>query len=139
MTVNSASVLGGLISLALVGTVQADDDAFKHVNLGFGADQGDLSITGSFGRFNGFASNQGMALDYLLIKQPIKKAWPVNVFIGGGAYISRHNDVALRLPMGVEFSFAKHWNIYAQLIPNWQATRPQGPDLAIGYGLRFHF
>ncbi len=139
MTINSATTLGAAFTLSLISTVQAANDTFKHVNIGFGTDQGELSITGSLGQFNGFASNQGMALDYLVIKHRVKKDWPVHVFMGGGAYVSRHNDFALRLPMGVEVSFAKSWNIYGQLIPNWQVTRPRKADLAAGYGLRFQF
>lgn len=139
MKTDKATALSAVFILSLSGMVHAEEDPFQFVNLGFGVDQGDLSITGSLGRFNGFASNEGMALDVIFSKGRFNKNWPIYVYVGGGGFVSRDNDFAARLPVGLEVTLGKSWNIYAQLIPSKQLSTPHESELIVGYGLRFQY
>ena len=139
MKIDKATATSAVFTLALASMVHAEDDPFQLVNLGFGFDQGDVSLVGSLGRFNGFASNHGMALDFIFIKGRFKKTWPIYGYIGGGGFISKHNDFSARLPLGLEVTLAKSWNIYAQLIPSQQLSTPHESELIVGYGLRFQY
>ena len=80
-----------------------------------------------------------MALDFVLLKGRFKKSWPVYGYVGGGIFVSKHNIFYNRLPLGVEYAFAKSWNAYMQLIPNVRTSKPDETDLVTGFGLRFQY
>lgn len=139
MNIGKATASSAICALLLAGPADAGEDLFRHINFGYGVDQGDTSLVGSLGRFNGYASNQGMALDFILLKGRLKKSWPVYAYLGAGIFVSRKDIFYTRLPLGVEYAFAKDWNVYAQLVPNARTARPDETDVVTGFGLRFQY
>lgn len=143
MKISKTTLYVALLGLSLSGPALArDDDAetpFRGMNIGIGNDQGGTILTGTISRFNGFISNQGLAVDVIAFRHAPVKTWPLNLYIGGGLYISRDNEFSARLPLGVEYAFARHGNIYAQYVPILPFTDEQDDEPVVGYGIRLQF
>ncbi len=146
MKISRKTLLAALLGLTLVGAGHAEESALKGVKLGFGFDQG-FGVAGSIDKFNGFIGNDGIAVDYIFARGRFNKTDPVNWYVGGGGFGEWGDGAGIRVPFGVELSFAKttepsfakHWDIYGQLTPNLKLGNDSKFGLDAGIGLRYLF
>jgi len=127
-----------IIATVFLGTAHAEESSWKGLKLGFGADRG-LGISGSLGQFNGFVGNDGLAVDYLFMKEKLESEYPLHWYIGGGGYVDWDGDFGVRAPVGAEFAFAKNVDAYAQVIPHLRLNHDAKFKLGIGIGIRYQF
>ena len=96
-------VISIIYFLMLAGTVAAEENALKGIKLGFGFDQG-FGVAATLGKFNGFLGNDGVAVDYIFIKEKFSEVdlEALHWYIGGGGFIRWDSAFGVRLPVGVE-------------------------------------
>jgi len=138
MNVYKTAALCFIFSLMLFGTAQSEESPLKGIKLGFGYDR-DFGIVGSIGKFNGFLGNDGLAVDYIFMKQKLNEKDPVYWYVGGGGYVDWDGDLGARLPIGGEFYFAKNLDVYAQVIPRLRINHNAEFGLDFGIGVRYQF
>ncbi len=117
-----------------------NSQARESFKLGFGVDRG-LGIVGSINQFNGFVGNDGFSIDYLFLKQSLKNnaSNGVRWSVGAGGYKDWDGDFGVRLPVGIEWNFAKNIDAFAQAIPAFQIEEDSKFKLDFGLGIRYHF
>lgn len=108
-------IITALIVASSFLTIQSANAA----KIGAGFDQG-FGIAGQFSNINAFIGNDGISADYLLKQGAFGKDIPFNWYVGAGAYIdwSGHDELGLRVPLGVTLPFASKWDVYGQFSPN---------------------
>lgn len=140
--------LGFICTLMFIGTVHAEDNALTGTKLGFGHDRG-FGVVGTMGKFNGFLGDDGVAVDYIFIKNKLDVANPLYWYVGAGGFGDWDGDFGVRVPVGVELYFAKDLDVYAQVIPrlrfnnhnNNNSDNHGTADLGLdfGIGVRYQF
>ena len=141
MRIMKTAVLSLIFAVMLIGTVQAEDAPLKGIKLGFGFDRG-FGIVGSMGKFNGFIGNDGVAVDYLFMKAPLKLEdvnVPMSWYVGAGGFGDWDGDLGVRLPVGLEMGFAKRVDGFAQVIPRFRFNNGSDFGLDFGIGVRYQF
>jgi len=137
-----ALVLGSICALSLSTTVNAEEaNALQGVKLGFGYDMG-FGMTAQLDKFNGFIGNDGLAVDYVIVKEKIENidsTIPFQWYIGAGGYAEWDGDFGGRAPVGIEASFATGWDVYAQIIPELEIVDDFEFGLGAGLGVRYQF
>ena len=138
MNIFKAIALSFFISLIFVGTALSEENPLKGMKLGFGFDRG-FGVTGTIGQFNGFLGNDGIAVDYIFMKQKFNEKDPLYWYIGGGGFGDWDGDWGARLPVGGEFYFAENLDVYAQVIPRLRVNHNAKFGLDVGIGVRYKF
>lgn len=134
-------ILGSVCALSLCSIAHAEENPLKGLKLGFGYDQG-FGLTGQLGKFNGFIGNDGLAVDYIVVREKIEAKIPLHWYIAGGGYIDwddKDEDFGARAPVGVEASFATGWDAYAQVIPKLEIIEDFEFGLDAAIGVRYQF
>jgi len=142
-------VISIIYFLMLAGKVAAEENALKGIKLGFGFDQG-FGVAATLGKFNGFLGNDGVAVDYIFIKEKFSEVdlEALHWYIGGGGFIRWDSAFGVRLPVGLEFYFAENWDVYGQIIPRLQFNNNSNDNqhkdnadfgLDFGIGVRYQF
>jgi hypothetical protein len=142
-------VISFICIFMLAGTVAAEENALKGMKLGFGFDQG-FGVAATLGKFNGFLGNDGVAVDYILVKKNLSEVdlEGLHWYVGGGGYIEWDGAFGARIPVGAELYFAENLDVYAQIIPRLQfnnnSNNNQHNDnvdfgLDFGIGVRYQF
>jgi len=104
-----------------------------------------FGLTAQLDRFNGFIGNDGLAVDYILVKekiQNIESTIPFQWYIGAGGYVDwdgKDTDFGARVPVGIEATFATGWDVYAQVIPDLEIVNDFEFGLGAGLGVRYQF
>ena len=129
-------ILSFICAVLLIATAYAEDNALQGIKLGFGFDR-DFGITGAIGDFNGFLGNDGVAVDYIFVKQKLDEANPLYWYVGGGGFIDWDGDFGARLPVGGELYFAENFDAYAQLIPRLRFNNNSKDNRRTNFGLDF--
>ncbi|MBL4797381.1 MAG: hypothetical protein JKY50_08200 [Oleispira sp.] len=135
-------VLSTILSCSLGSIAYAESPtALQGVKLGFGADMG-LGITAQMGKFNGFFGNDGIAVDYIVVKKKLGKkpsATPVHWYAGAGGFGEWKGGAGVRAPVGIEISFAERLDAYVQVIPEFKIIDGAKFGLGGGLGVRYQF
>ncbi len=133
------SVLSLSVTL-LAGTAHAESNSAGGVKLGFGFDRG-FGLTGSMGKLNGFVGNDGVAVDYIFIKNSLKVEVdaPASWYIGAGGYGDWDGDLGVRAPVGLEVAFAERVDAYAHVVPRLRINHGARFGLDFGIGVRYQF
>ena len=135
------------MAIMLFGTAQSEEAPLKGIKLGFGFDRG-FGLTGSIGKINGFLGNDGIAIDYIFMKDKlnVEVDAPVSWYIGAGGFGDWDGDFGLRVPVGVEVGFAKRVDAYAHIIPRLRFNNNNNNSndnadfgLSFGIGVRYQF
>lgn len=113
-------------------------NSLEGVKLGFGYDMG-LGITAQTQNINAFLGNDGLAVDYLLVREGIKGSVPAQWYIGAGGFAEWSGDFGVRLPVGLQANFANNFDAYTQIIPELEIGKDTGFGLGIGLGIRHQF
>ena len=129
-----------ILGLMLIGTTQAEDAPLKGFKLGFGFDRG-FGIVGSMGKLKGFLGDDGVSVDYLFKRDSLNAEVnaPVHWYIGAGGYGDWNGDLGVRLPVGLDVSFAKRVDGYAEVIPRFRFNNNTDFGLDFGIGVRYLF
>ncbi len=132
----SIALLGmTLLSALFVPTAQASIKAGFAYDYGLG---GTLQIDN---KINLFIGNDGVTADYLFKQGRFDdvEGKPFAWYVGGGAFIGWRDDFGVRLPLGVDLSFAQDWHLYGQVSPglNLDDRIKLGIDAAVG--IRYAF
>ena len=135
-------VLSSICACTLSPAVYAENtNALEGVKIGFGYDLG-FGMTAQLDKFNGFIGNDGLAVDYMLVKQKIENidsSIPFQWYIGAGGYVEWDGDFGGRAPIGIQANFATGWDAYAQLIPELEIVDNFEFGLGAGLGVRYQF
>jgi len=137
-----AIVLSSICACLLSTTVTAEEaNALQGVKLGFGYDMG-FGMTAQLDKFNGFIGNDGLAVDYVIVKEKIENidsTIPFQWYIGAGGFVEWDGDLGGRVPVGIEASFATGWDVYAQIIPDLEIVDDFKFGVGAGLGVRYQF
>ena len=137
-----AMVLGSICAYSLSPVVHAENtNVLQGVKLGFGYDLG-FGMTAQLGQFNGFIGNDGLAVDYVIVKEKIENidsTIPFQWYIGAGGFAEWDGDFGVRAPVGIEASFTTGWDIYVQIIPELEIVDDFEFGLGAGLGVRYQF
>lgn len=131
-----AIVFSSICACALSSTASAEG-----VKIGFGTDMG-LGIAAQMGKLNGFFGNDGIAVDYIIVKKKLGKkpsATPVNWYAGAGGFGEWNGGAGVRAPIGIEISFAERLDAYAQVTPELKIIDGSKFGFGGGLGVRYQF
>ena len=150
---NSFKVLSCAALLMVVSNAAfAEKNGPMGIKLGVAFDQG-FGVTAQFdNKINLFLGNDGVAADYLLKTGQFNLKFPVNWYVGLGAVINwghhygyidnngsyredNYNSYGVRVPLGVNYSFAKRWDVYGQIAPDLVFKNRSNDDNDVGFGL----
>ncbi len=135
-------LLSTLCACSLSSVTYAEEaNALQGIKIGFGADMG-LGVAAQMGNYNGFLGNDGLAIDYTLIKEKLGKkpsATPVHWYLGAGGYGQWNGGIGARVPVGIEISFAERFDAYAQVAPELQITDGTKFGFGGGFAVRYQF
>lgn len=137
-------ILSFICTVFPIGTIHAEENSLSGIKLGFGFDRG-FSVVGSMGNLNGFLGDDGIAADYIFMKEKLEGTAPMYWYVGGGGFVDWDGDFGARLPIGGELYFAKNLDAYAQFIPrlkyNNNSNNSDNLDLGLdfGIGVRYQF
>lgn len=134
-------IFGSVCALSLCSIAHAEENPLSGLKLGFGYDQG-FGLTGQLGKFNGFIGNDGLAVDYIIVREKIEAQAPLHWYIAGGGYIDwddKDNDFGARVPVGVDIEFTTGWDAYAQIIPKLEIVEDFEFGLDAAVGVRYQF
>ena len=78
-------------------------------------------------------------MDYWLFNPRLE--WPVKAYIGvgGNFQLGDNFGIGVRFPLGLQLFFARHFELFGELVPGVQFIENSGFDLDAGIGLRFIF
>tara|TARA_R110001592_G_scaffold58639_12_gene177430 strand:- start:10462 stop:10926 length:465 start_codon:yes stop_codon:yes gene_type:complete len=94
------------------------------IKVGVAFDQG-FGITAQFdNKINAFIGNDGLSMDYILKKGAFSSDVPINWYVGIGGAINwddhnNDNSYSVRVPLGASIPFAKSWDVYGQVAPDF--------------------
>lgn len=132
-------LLSSIITCSLNTAVHAENvNSLEGIKLGFGYDMG-LGITAQTKNINGFLGNDGLAVDYMVVRESIQASVPVQWYIGAGGFAEWDGDFGVRLPVGLQANFANNFDAYTHVIPELEIGRDTGFGLGIGLGVRHQF
>ena len=144
-TASKIIVLSSICACTLSTAVNAEEtNALQGLKVGFGYDLG-FGMTAQLGKFNGFIGNDGLAVDYIIVKEKVENTGstiPFQWYIGAGGYVDwdgKDDDFGARAPVGIEASFATGWDVYAQIIPELEIVDNFEFGLGAGLGVRYQF
>ncbi|GEM79528.1 hypothetical protein [Vibrio superstes] len=131
------------LSLTFIATILsagfAASSANASVKLGMGIDQG-LGMNLKFDNtVNLFAGNDGMALDYHFARGSLSSSAPLGWYVGVGGYYEWNDNFGMRLPVGLDWSFASNWNLTAQFSPELQVHHKTKFKFGAGLGVSYQF
>ena len=122
------------------------------IKAGVAFDQG-FGITAQFdNNINAFIGNDGVSVDYILKQGPLDLDVVINWYVGVGGAINwndhgnNDNSYSVRVPLGASLPFAKSWNVYGQIAPDFVLIDRHndndndvefGADLALGVRYAF--
>ena len=138
MKIVQTTTLSILGSLLFVAAVQSAGTPPAEIKLGLGFDRG-FGVAGSLNELNGFIGNDGIAIDYVFVKQKPDDRNPLYWFVSGGGFIDWDGDLGARLPVGGEFHFAKNVDAFAQIIPRFRLNHKSDFGFDLGVGIRYQF
>ena len=134
--------LSALCTISLNSAVYAEGtNAIQGVKLGFGYDMG-FGVTAQLNKFNGFIGNDGLAVDYIVVKEKIENidsTIPFQWYIAAGGFAEWDGDFGGRVPVGIEASFSTGWDVYAQIIPDLEIVDDFKFGVGAGLGVRYQF
>lgn len=108
--------------------------------VGFAHDMGFGVVAQTQGNINIHIGNNGMAGDYLFKNnQKIKEVNDLTWHLGVGAGIEWGGTFLGRVPVGLDWDFAKEWDLYVQLIPGLKLGATTGFNLGHAMGVRYFF
>ncbi|UZE96044.1 hypothetical protein [Alkalimarinus alittae] len=133
-------ILSAVFALSSSTIAHAEENPLSGAKLGFGHDKG-FGLTGQLGKFNGFIGNDGLAVDYIIVREKIEAEIPLHWYIAGGGYIDWRgdDDFGLRSPVGLDLNFAKGWDAYVQVIPELEIVQEFEFGLDAAIGVRYQF
>ncbi len=132
-------VLSAICTCTLNSIAYAENTAaLQGIKLGFGHDMG-LGIALQKDKINGFVGNHGLAVDYKVVAEKLEASIPAQWYIGAGGFAQWDGDLGGRLPIGIEASFAKGFDAYAQIIPELKLVNDLGFGLGAGLAVRYQF
>jgi len=112
------------------------------VKVGVGFDQG-FGVTGQFDNINAFVGDDGIAADYIFKRGSFSENFPLNWYIGGGAFLGWDNGAGVRLPLGLNMAFNAKWDAYFQVHPELDFDHGKNSDTnfsaAAAIGVRYRF
>lgn len=131
---------GFICAVLLTTAAHAAENSLKGVRLGFGFDRG-LGVIATVGKFNGFLGNDGVAVDYMLNKDPlnIKVDGSAFWYVAAGGYGDWDGDAGVRLPVGAELYFNDRLDAYAQIMPRFRVNHDAKFGLDFAIGVRYLF
>lgn len=99
----------------------------------------DLSIVAQIDRYNIVLGDSGFAVDYKIKSGKFDNNTPLTWFVSGGGWAGWDHGFGVRVPVGVEWTFAKNWDLYGHVQPvaNFDSDFDLDVDGAIG--VRFAF
>ncbi|BCL69116.1 conserved hypothetical protein [Vibrio nigripulchritudo MADA3029] len=137
----SRSVAGVAMLLTVVAQpVFAESNQKGEWKLGMGLDQG-LSVVAQYKDTYNFAiGNHGISADYLLKKGQFESSEvPFTWYFGAGAWIGWEESFGPRMPLGLDWDFAKGWDAYAQVAPGLNIHKGINLGLDASVGVRYSF
>ena len=109
------------------------------VKIGMGVDFG-LGVNVKFDdTVNVFLGNDGFAVDYHFAKGVLSSGEPVRYFVGFGGWTDWDDDFGVRVPLGLDWSFAPNWNLTGQLNPTLQIQDKSKFKLDAAFGVTYRF
>ncbi len=109
------------------------------VKVGMGIDYG-LGVNLKFDdTWNIFAGNDGVALDYHFTKGALSNNGSVGYFVGFGGWTDWDDDFGVRMPLGLDWSFAPNWNLTGQINPTFQIQDKSKFKMDAGFGVSYKF
>ena len=121
-----------ILSLAITTIAKAE------IKVGVALDM-DLSIVAQIDRYNVVFGDSGFAVDYKIKTGKIDNRTPLSWYLAGGGWAGWDHGFGVRVPVGLTWGFAKHWDLYGQVQPvaNFDDKFKFSVDGAIG--VRYDF
>ena len=128
-----------ILALTLLGATVANADNTPNIKAGFAFDMGFGASILINEKFNVMIGNDGIAGDYIFKQGSFDDEIPFTWYVGAGGYAEWDKGFGVRLPLGLNYNFAKQWNAYAQIAPDldFDSDVEFGAQGAIG--LRYSF
>lgn len=128
-----------ILVLTLLSTTSVNADNNLNIKAGFAVDMGFGASILINDKFNVMIGNDGIASDYTFKKGRFDDEIPFTWYVGGGAYAKWNKGFGIRLPLGLNYNFAKQWNAYAQITPDFDFDNDVEFGAQGAIGLRYSF
>ena len=133
-------VAAGILIASASFTALAEDSNATDLSVGMAWDQ-DLSAVVELDNQYGFTiGNEGGAFDYIVKRGQFDSNTPVSWYVGVGGWSEwDHKEFGARVPIGLNWSLSKGWDMYGQIQP--ELNLYTGPELQIGgaLGIKYTF
>lgn len=110
--------------------------------LGVSIDQG-FGITAQYKDFNAFVGSDGVSADYIFKRGSFADDFPVNWYIGAGAFIGWDKGNGVRAPLGLNLPFNSKWDAFFQVHPLIDFDHGHDSETKFGvdasFGVRYQF
>ncbi|MEH6649166.1 MAG: hypothetical protein V7707_03975 [Motiliproteus sp.] len=131
--------ISAISALLLSATAHADK-----IKLGVATDMG-FGVTAQLNdQINAMIGNDGASMDYIFRQGGFEgQNMPFTWYAAGGGFVGWDHGFGLRLPLGLDWNFAKRWDAFAQLSPEIDFDAKNGDsvdfDLGGALGVRYAF
>jgi len=99
----------------------------------------DLSLVAKIDRYSIVLGNDGFAVDYTIKTGRFNDSTPLTWFVSGGGWAGWDHGFGVRVPLGVNWVFAKDWDLYGQVQPVANFDNKFDLSLDGAIGVRFAF
>lgn len=123
--------------LCSVNNVNANNDL--NIKAGFAVDMGFGATILINDKYNVMIGNDGVVADYIFKQGSFDENIPFTWYVGGGVYAEWDDGFGIRLPLGLNYNFAKQWNAYAQVAPDLDFDDDIEFGVQGAIGLRYTF
>ncbi|MBD1557944.1 hypothetical protein HC752_13470 [Vibrio sp. S9_S30] len=107
---------------------------------GIAIDQGVSAVAQYQDTYNFAIGNHGVSADYLLKKGRFDATdVPFTWYFGVGGWIGWKESFGPRLPVGLDWDFAKDWDAYAQIAPGLNVHKGLNLGIDGSLGIRYAF
>ena len=127
-----------LLLISLLMLLLLPNGAQASPKVGVAADMG-LSFVVQVDRFNIVLGDNGFAVDYTIKTGPFDDTPSLSWYVAAGGWAGWNYGVGLRVPVGVNWYFAKNWDLYGQVQPVADFDNSFHLDIDGAIGIRYAF
>ncbi|PNQ54318.1 hypothetical protein [Vibrio sagamiensis] len=109
------------------------------LEVGMAMDQGLSVVIEANDQYRGTVGNDGIAFDYIALRGSFANKMPFTWYVGAGAWNEWDDGFGLRAPLGLDWNFAKQWNLYGQVHPELDLNDDLDLHIGAAVGITYGF
>ncbi len=128
-----------LILAAMLPGLSMAQGQIEALNVGMAMDQGLSVVVEANDQYRGIIGNDGLAFDFIVQRGAFANKLPFDWYVGAGVWNEWDDGFGLRVPLGLDWNFAKRWNMYGQLHPELDLNDDLDLNIGAAVGITYGF